>query len=59
VLKEARYAVARKASDDLAPPEIVPVVIEGPPPVPPPSDLAHLHFDDPLIYFRTRPSPVP
>lgn len=29
-----------------------PVIVEGPPPVPPPPELAHLHFNDPLIYFR-------
>jgi hypothetical protein len=51
VLKEVRYAVARKGGDDLAPPEIKPVLIEGPPPVPPPPDLAHLHFNDRFLYF--------
>jgi len=51
VLKETRYALQRKSGDDLAPPEIRPVIIEGPPVPPPPPDLAHLHFDDPLLYF--------
>ena len=33
VMKEVRYAIERHGGDDLAPPEIVPVIIEGPPPV--------------------------
>jgi TIR domain len=51
VLKEVRYAIARKGDDEEAPPEIVPVILGGPPPVKPPPDLAHLHFNDPIIYF--------
>jgi serine/threonine protein kinase len=51
VMKEVDYALGRKHGDDLAPPEIKPVIIEGPPPVPPPPELAHLHFDDRVIYF--------
>jgi len=51
VLKEVTYALARKGNDDFAPPEIRPVIIEGPPPVPPPPELAHLHFNDRLLYF--------
>ncbi len=54
VLKEARYALARQAGDDAAPPEIMPVILEGPPVVEPPQDLAHLHFNDRLIYFMAR-----
>ncbi|MCU0275397.1 MAG: pilus assembly protein PilM [Acidobacteria bacterium] len=54
VLKEARYALARKAGDDAAPPEIMPVILEGPPVVEPPQDLAHLHFNDRLIYFMAK-----
>jgi hypothetical protein len=50
VRKEILYALQRKQSDDFAPPEIVPVPIEGPPPVPPPEELAHLHFNDSLLY---------
>jgi hypothetical protein len=53
VLKEVRYALARKGGDDFAPPEIFPIIIEGPPIVPPPPDLKHLHFNDPLIYFAS------
>ena len=51
VTKEWQYALERKGSNEMNPPEIVPVIIEGPPPVEPPPELAHLHFNDPLIYF--------
>ena len=57
VKKEVLYALERKSNDELAPPEICPVIIEGPPPVPPPADLAHLHFDDRTLYFMKRPQP--
>ncbi|MFH1532235.1 MAG: Hsp70 family protein [Pseudomonadota bacterium] len=50
VLKEVRHALARQEDPD-APPEILPIILEGPPIVSPPADLAHLHFDDPLIYI--------
>ena len=68
VLEEARYAIKRKAGNDFAPPDIVPVVIEGPPVPKPPDDLAHLHFNDYLLYFmipeelpsvRAQPGTVP
>jgi hypothetical protein len=51
VLEEVRYAIKRKAGDDAAPPDVIPVIIEGPPIPSPPEDLAHLHFNDYLIYF--------
>jgi serine/threonine protein kinase len=51
VMKEVQYAIARKRGNELAAPEIIPVIIEGPPPVAPPPELAHLHFNDHLIYF--------
>jgi hypothetical protein len=51
VAKEIDYALRRKGGDELAEPEIVPIMIEGPPPVPPPAVLQHLHFNDPLMYF--------
>lgn len=51
VLKEVRYALSRKCDNEEAPPDIVPVIIEGPPPVSPPPELAHLHFDDHRIYL--------
>ena len=46
VMKEARYAKNRPQ-----PPEIRPVILEGPPVIPPPDDLSDLHFNDRLVYF--------
>lgn len=54
VMEEVRYALARKAADESAPPEIVPVIIEGPPLVKPPKELADLHFNDKILYFIDR-----
>ena len=51
VEKELKYALSRKGGRDEAPPEIVPVIIEGPPPAKPPSYLAADHFNDTLQYF--------
>lgn len=53
MLKEARYALGRRTGDESVPPEIGPLIIEGPPIVPPPAELSALHFNDPLIYFMT------
>jgi hypothetical protein len=50
-LEEVRYALGRKGGDEFAPPEVIPVIIEGPPVPNPPDELAHLHFNDYLIYF--------
>ncbi|MGA2076969.1 MAG: hypothetical protein ABSH52_26055 [Terriglobia bacterium] len=55
-MKEVHYAVERKGNDEFAPPEILPVPREGPPPVEPPPELAYLHFDDRLLYFMDKPS---
>lgn len=55
VMKEVDYALARKGADEAAPPEIIPMVIEGPPPVEPPRRLSHLHFDDMFLRLMTRP----
>src|SRR5262249_37325213 len=46
VMKEVRYAKNRPQ-----PPEIRPVILEGPPVIPPPDDLSDLHFNDRLVYF--------
>ena len=54
VLKEVRYALDRKGGDELRPLEICPVILEGPPLVPPPPELAHLHFNDRLLYLMPR-----
>ncbi|MFN6463015.1 MAG: toll/interleukin-1 receptor domain-containing protein [Nostoc sp. DedVER02] len=51
VLKEVLYALERQGSDRLRSPEIIPVIIEGPPLVPPPPELQDLHFNDKLLYF--------
>lgn len=56
VQKELRYALDRKRGNDTAPPEVVPVVIDGPPPPAPPDELAHLHFNDFLLYLTGEPS---
>jgi type VI secretion system protein ImpA len=51
VLKETLYAKDRKGGMADAPPDIIPVIIEGPPVPQPPPELADLHFDDYLLYF--------
>ncbi|MGV0103908.1 TIR domain-containing protein [Nostoc sp. DSM 114160] len=55
VLKEVLYALERQGSDGLRSPEIIPVIIEGPPPVPPPPELQNLHFNDKLLYLIATP----
>jgi hypothetical protein len=54
VRREVRYALARQAGDELAPPDIRPVILEGPPIVTPWAELEHLHFNDRLLYFMSR-----
>jgi TIR domain len=56
VRKEVQHALSRKAGDDLQPPEIKPVIVEGPPIVKPWKELDHLHFNDRLLYFMGRPT---
>jgi hypothetical protein len=51
VEKEVLRAIKRKHGEWDAPPEIIPVIIEGPPPAKPPSSLSSIHFNDQLIYF--------
>ena len=51
VRKEILYAVERQKGDENAPPAIHPVIIEGPPPAPPPEELKFLHFDDEISYL--------
>ena len=48
VEKEVRYALGRKGADEEGPPEIMPVILQGPPQVPPPSYLPDYHFNDPF-----------
>ncbi len=56
VRREVRHALTRKAGDDLSPPEIRPVILEGPPIVEPWEELADLHFNDRILYFLRPPS---
>jgi len=58
VRKEVRYALARRGRDELSPPEIRPVILEGPPIVEPWEELAHLHFNDRMLYFMRPPDDV-
>lgn len=51
VKKEWQYGLLKKNDD-----YIQPVIIEGPPIVPPPPELAHLHFNDQIVYFINSPS---
>ena len=51
VIREAEYALARQERDPLGGPDIVPVILEGPPAVLPPDSLRHLHFNDRIQYF--------
>jgi hypothetical protein len=51
VCEEAKYARARQEGKDDRPPEIIPIIIEGPPPVSPPEELNFLHFNDKYIYL--------
>jgi hypothetical protein len=50
VRKETEYALARRAASENGDPDIVPVLIEGPPPPAPPDSLSDIHFNDALIY---------
>ena len=49
VRREIAYALERKV-DEFAPPEIRPVLVEGPPVPLPWPELAHLHFNDRTLY---------
>ena len=49
VLKEAEYAL--NLNEDQGKPDIIPVIIEGPPLVEPPASLSEIHFNDSLAYL--------
>jgi hypothetical protein len=51
VMREVEHAIARARREGAGRPEIMPVVLEGPPPPEPPENLRHLHFNDPLSYI--------
>ncbi|HWS86200.1 MAG TPA: TIR domain-containing protein [Pyrinomonadaceae bacterium] len=53
VVREVVYALCEKRGRQEAPPEIMPIPIEGPPIVPPPQYLDDLHFNDPMLYLIT------
>ena len=57
VRREVEYALRRKAGDDFAPPEIRPIILEGPPVVPPWEELAHIHFNDRLVWLMASEAP--
>jgi len=46
VMQECRYAIDKKGLE-----RVIPVIIEGPPPVEPPPELAELHMNDRMLYF--------
>jgi hypothetical protein len=48
VIREAEYALERRGDGDI--PDVVPVILETPPPLPPPS-LASIHFNDRIHYL--------
>jgi serine/threonine protein kinase len=54
VRQEVDYVLKRRHGDDLAEPEIKPVIIEGPPVIEPWAELAYLHFNDRVLYFMRR-----
>ena len=51
VKKEVERALKRKGDKFDAPPEIMGIPIEGPPPVKPPRSLASIFFDSKFLYF--------
>jgi hypothetical protein len=51
VRREVDFALAQHGDAEFGRPEICPVIIEGPPVVPPWPELSHLHFNDQVLYF--------
>jgi tetratricopeptide (TPR) repeat protein len=51
VRKDISYALQRQQGDEGNSPDIIPVIIEGPPFPEPPPELKHVHFDDKILYF--------
>jgi len=51
VRQEVRYALERQGSGHRLPPEIRPVLLQGPPVPEPWRELRHLHFNDRVLYF--------
>jgi hypothetical protein len=59
VMKEVEYALARRAASRAGAPDIIPVIIEGPPPPEPPEHLKDIHFNDAFLYVLASASGVP
>jgi len=51
VRKEWEYALQLTENLEEKAPSIIPVIIEGPPPVLPPKELSHIHFNDQILYI--------
>jgi hypothetical protein len=58
VHREVRYALERQGGSELAPPEIRPVLLLERPIAEPWAELAHLHFNDRLLYFMRPRNPA-
>ncbi len=54
VKKELIYALNIKNGHEDNPPEIIPIIIEGPPVPKPPEELSFLHFNDKLLYLMNK-----
>jgi hypothetical protein len=54
VMAEVEYACNRQEANAEGWPDIVPMILEGPPVPEPPPWLQHIHFNDRLIYFWSR-----
>ncbi len=51
VLKEVKHAISCQEGTYHGIPEIIPVILEGPPVPKPPQMLSHIHFNDSMVYF--------
>lgn len=51
VAEEIKYALKKSRETEEGIPEIIPIIIEGPPLIPPPPELNDIHFNDRFIYF--------
>jgi hypothetical protein len=59
VRREIEYAIKSRTAGAEPGPEIIPVIIEGPPAARPPAQLSFLHFNDKLLYFINSAEAVP
>ena len=51
VAKEIDYMLEQQTRNKSGLPTVIPIILEGPPPPPPPPRLAHMHFNDYLLYL--------